>query len=32
LQQLTHLKHHELASLLDPSELVASAEPDPDQV
>jgi hypothetical protein len=32
LKELTRLKHRQFAGLLDPSELVAAAEPDPDQV
>jgi hypothetical protein len=32
LLRLTLLKHREFAALLDPSELVAAVEPDPDQV
>lgn len=32
LQELTRLRHRQFAGLLDPSELVAAAEPDPDQV
>ena len=32
LQELTRLRHRQFADLLDPSELVAAAEPDPDQV
>jgi hypothetical protein len=32
LQGLTRLRHKSLAPLLDPSELVAAMEPDPDQV
>jgi hypothetical protein len=32
LQGLTRLSHRSLAPLLDPSELVAAMEPDPDQV
>ncbi|MGH2820791.1 MAG: hypothetical protein ACRDJ5_09065 [Actinomycetota bacterium] len=32
LQLLTSLRHREFAALLDPSELVAAVEPDPDQV
>lgn len=32
LQGLTRLRHRQLAPLLDPSDLVAAMEPDPDQV
>jgi hypothetical protein len=32
LQGLTKLRHRQLAPLLDPSDLVAAMEPDPDQV
>jgi hypothetical protein len=32
LQELTRLKHRQFSGLLDPSELVAAGEPDPDQV
>jgi hypothetical protein len=32
LKELTRLKHRQFSGLLDPSELVAAAEPDPDQV
>jgi hypothetical protein len=32
LESLTRWKHEDFAPLVDPSELVSAAEPDPDQV